>query len=379
MTVYEDEFQDRRGNKSNHKLKPWLVLQYLLKNTDENHAASGFEIAAYIQNNYGISAERRSIYRDIDEINLISLMLDQGCTLEQAKELLEDDDDSLKTVVYDPHQKGFYVAQRKYTFDDIRLLAECVYSAKFVTEKDSRELIDVVCSYVSDYQANKIRHEALLVDRVKTNNRQVLFNLMVINDAMSTMLDGRPHTPEKISFKYLKHTINDLEHTVERRKGQTYIVNPFQILISEGNYYLLVIDGHSKKHYTYRVDRMKDIKRTGEERECEMEFKKLRIKSKPRTAFNMFSGTPAKINLKCVNKLLDTMVERFGTKEAVYKTADKKHFTVTAKVEVSSQFFGWLAGFGEQVKLVGECPMDDGNDVAEEFKGYLDSVRKMYT
>ena len=155
MEKIEDEFDDKRGKKFNHKLKSYLVLQYLLKNTDENHAASGFEIAAYRQNTYGISAERRSISRDIDELNLISLMLDQGCTLEQAKQLLEDDDDSLKTVVYDPHQKGFYVAQRKYTFDDIRLLAECVYSAKFVTEKDSRDLIDVVCSYVSDYQANK--------------------------------------------------------------------------------------------------------------------------------------------------------------------------------------------------------------------------------
>jgi len=378
MEEIEDEFDDKRGKKFNHKLKSWLVLQYLLKNTDENHAKSGFEIAAYIQTAYDISAERRSIYRDIDEINLISLMLDQGCTLEQAKELLEDGDDSLKTVVYDHRMKGFYVAQRKYTFDDIRLLAECVYSAKFVTEKDSRDLMDIVCSYVSDSQANSIRHNALLVDRVKTNNRQVLFNLTTINEAMSTMLDGRPHTPEKISFKYLKHSINDLEHTVERRKGQTYVVNPFQILISEGNYYLLVIDGHSKKHYTYRVDRMKDVRLTGEERECEMEFKKLRIKSKPRRAFNMFSGIPAKVNLRCENKLLDTMVERFGTKEASYKTADKKHFIVTAKVEVSNQFFGWLAGFGEQVKLVGECPMDDGNDAAEEFKGYLDKVRMIY-
>ena len=50
MNEIPDEFEDRRGNKFNHKLKPWLVLQYLLKNTDENHAASGFEIAAYIQN-----------------------------------------------------------------------------------------------------------------------------------------------------------------------------------------------------------------------------------------------------------------------------------------------------------------------------------------
>ena len=58
--------------------------------------------------------------------------------------------------------------------------------------------------------------------------------------------------------------------------------------------------------------------------------------------------------------------------------ADKKHFIVTAKVEVSNQFFGWLAGFGEQVKLVGECAMDDGNDVAEEFEKYLDKIVKMY-
>lgn len=50
MIEVQDEFEDRRGKKFNHKLKPWRVLQYLLKNTDENHAASGFEIAAYIQN-----------------------------------------------------------------------------------------------------------------------------------------------------------------------------------------------------------------------------------------------------------------------------------------------------------------------------------------
>ena len=44
----------------------------------------------------------------------------------------------------------------------------------------------------------------------------------------------------------------------------------------------------------------------------------------------------------------------------------------------ANQFFGWLAGFGEQVKLVGECPMDDGKDAAEEFKTYLNKLREIY-
>ena len=63
--------------KFNHKLKSYLVLQYLLKNTDENHAKSGFEIAAYIQTTYDISAERRSIYRDIDEITINVLWIQE--------------------------------------------------------------------------------------------------------------------------------------------------------------------------------------------------------------------------------------------------------------------------------------------------------------
>ena len=62
-------------------------------------------------------------------------MLEEDCSIDDAEEMLDDDaDDELKLVVYDPHQKGFYVRQRHFDLNDIRLLAECIYSAKFVTE-----------------------------------------------------------------------------------------------------------------------------------------------------------------------------------------------------------------------------------------------------
>ena len=56
------------GKKPNQKLKPYVVLQYLLKYTDENNVASALTIIEYLKE-CGIYAERRSIYRDIEDIN----------------------------------------------------------------------------------------------------------------------------------------------------------------------------------------------------------------------------------------------------------------------------------------------------------------------
>ena len=103
----------------------------------------------------------------IREINLISIMMENDCTLDEAREMLEDEEEKL--VVYDPHRKGFYVRQRHFDLNDIRLLAECVYSAKFVTEGQAKRLVDVVCDFVSEHQAERIKHNAFLTDRVKTN------------------------------------------------------------------------------------------------------------------------------------------------------------------------------------------------------------------
>ena len=57
--------------KPNQKLKPYLVLQYLLKHTDEENVISAEKIALNLNADYGIDAERRSVYKDIEEINKI--------------------------------------------------------------------------------------------------------------------------------------------------------------------------------------------------------------------------------------------------------------------------------------------------------------------
>ena len=358
------------GKRLNQKLKPYVVLQYLLKNTDENMVSSAQDIVAYLEE-CGIDAERRSVYRDIKDINLIALMLEEDCTVEEAKEMLEDDeDDELKNIVYDPHRKGFYVRQRHYDQNDIRLLAECVYAAKFVTEGQAKRLVDVVCGFVSERQAERIKHNAFLVDRIKTENKSVLNNISVINDAMSHRIDGVAHKPEKIRFKYLKYAIEDVSKQVERRSGADYVVSPYQLLINDGNYYLLAYD--RKKIRTYRVDRMKGVSFTREPREGQEEFDKIDVRTYAQRVFSMYSGKKKRVTIRFINMLLDVAVERFGTKDAQYSAVDDKHFIVTAEVEISDLFFGWLLSFGRRVKIL--YP----SDVLEDFRAYIEKMRDMY-
>ena len=364
--------EPKHGKQVNQKIKPYIVLQFLLRNTDEEHTVTAFDVVSYLQE-CGISAERRSIYRDIEEINKVSLMLEENCTIFEAEEmLLDDEDDELKLVVYNKTKKGFYVRQRHFDLNDIRLLAESIYSSKFLTEAQTKRLVDVACEFVSDYQAEKIRHNVFLTDRVKTNNKSVLNNISIINEAMSKEIEGEKHIPEKISFKYLKYTIDNVGNQVERRQGAKYVVSPYQSLINDGNYYLLAFDDYAQDIRTYRVDRMKGVSFTGEPREGKEVFDKIDLHTYTQRVFSMFGGEQKRVTLRFINPLLDTVVDRFGKEGVIYRKEDDTHFSVTAKVEISDQFYGWLLGFGKKVKVLAP------DDVKEKFVAYMDKIREMY-
>lgn len=96
------EVRTGRGKREHQKIKPYLVLQYLMQHTDEEHTVSAAEIVAYFQEYYGIDTERRSIYSDIDEINKVLYMLDNDCSIQEAEEVIDDEEEGEeKFIVYD--------------------------------------------------------------------------------------------------------------------------------------------------------------------------------------------------------------------------------------------------------------------------------------
>ena len=374
------EFKEQKGSgkRNNHKMKPFYVYDYLMRETDATHVASAKMISAYLLENYGIQSESRSIYKDIEEINIAMLLTlrdaygePKVASFERAKELLKDDKN--KTIIYDEHRKGYYVRKRHYKLDDIRILAECVYSAKFIDEKRAKRLVNVVCDLTSEHNAKTIRRDSMLLDRVKTENVAIYDIVNKISAAMSTKIVKKvAHIPEKIKFKYMSYTLqNGVKHT-ERRKGEWYMVSPYKLLISDGNYYLMGYDDKTHKLMNYRVDRMKDVELTGEERSGEEKFKALNMESYLKEHFSMYQGDQEHVKIRAKNFMLDTFVDRFGTRDVIYAKDDDEYFTAIVNVAVSDQFFGWLCGLGRRVQIISPP------SVVERYKKHLDKLRAMY-
>ena len=55
------ETKGTQGKSANQKLKTYLVMQYLLRLTDERHHATMEDIRSYLKEYCGIESERRSV------------------------------------------------------------------------------------------------------------------------------------------------------------------------------------------------------------------------------------------------------------------------------------------------------------------------------
>jgi len=130
-----------KGLSKDQKLKAYLILNWLQKKTDKNHVLNATEIADAITT-YGISAERRSVGRDIMAINeAVLLAHEEALDVDEAREMVED---GQETIVYDPVRKGYYYDNLFCDFEDIRLVAECIYAAKFIDEKRAEKMIEEI-------------------------------------------------------------------------------------------------------------------------------------------------------------------------------------------------------------------------------------------
>lgn len=338
------------------KYKSLIVWNLLLKRTDENHALSITEIQDMLEE-YGLSAERHSISRDIQALTDL-LQRDQDVAV-QERDLLNYE------IEYDPALHGYKVSRRPYEFDDLRLLAKCVRSSKFISPKQEAGLLSVLENFCSEAQMEELKKEVYVIGRTKTTNRYLMGYMVTIYQAI--------RENRKISFQYQKYTLQDRSTQVERRKGAEYIYSPFKMLINDGNYYLLAYDSYKQNLRTFRLDRMKNVKMRAEPRDGEELFAKLDLGTYTQRVFSMFHGERKQVGLRFINPLLDTVVERFGTgPETYYQPDDDRHFIVTTDIEISDQFYGWVAGFRKKAKIVSPP------EVVEGFQKFLQDIQGRY-
>jgi predicted DNA-binding transcriptional regulator YafY len=306
------------------KQKLLYLQKIMLEKTDENHGLTISEIKDALDG-YGIKAERKSLYDDIEILQNFGLDI---CTIRT------------NTVRY-------YVGNRDFQIPELKLLVDAIQSSKFITRKKSLELIDKLGHLVSENEGTQLRREVYVTNRVKTVNEHIYYNVDKLHNAISEN--------KKISFQYFKWDLDFSNGTkivkTARKGGAAYKVSPWALCWDDENYYLVAYDSEAEMIKHYRVDKMERIRLLKEERDGSDKYKDFNPARYAKSVFSMFGGEECEVKLQVDNDFIGVIVDRFGSDIYVVRH-DEHSFTVNVHVMLSPQFYAWLFGLGGKVKIL---------------------------
>ncbi len=323
---------------ANQKLKLLHILKLLYQNSDEDHPLTMAQIIDSLKT-AGIDAERKSIYDDFEALRLFGI-----------------DIESVRTST-----TAYYIASRTFELPELKLLIDIVQTSKFITKKKSFELIKKIESLTSIYEAQSLRRQVYVTNRIKTINESIYYNVDILHDAIS-------HN-HQISFQYFEYTISKERHL--KKNGERYIVSPFALNWDDENYYLIGYDAEAAEIRHYRVDKMLGIEEIENCREGEDQFSQMDMAVYACKTFAMFTGNEKNVTIEFANSMVGPVIDRFG-KDIMIIKSDQDHFTVTVNVAVSPQFFAWLFAFADKARVI--APME----VVKLMKEHLGAVNNIY-
>ena len=292
------------------------LARILLEQTDEDHHLSLAQLVQQLEQ-YGIDAERKSFYDDIEQLRQV------GLDIEFVR------------------GKGYHLPNRTFQLAELKLLVDSVQASKFITHKKSMELIKKLESLTSVHQAQQLQRQVFVSGRVKTMNESIYYNIDRIHAAIGQN--------RQIGFRYFEYTVEKKRQF--RHGGARYCISPFALAWENENYYMLGFDPQAGILKHYRVDKMSDITTLEEPREGMEQFQKLDMADYSRKVFSMFGGQEEMVKLRFQNHLIGVVMDRFGKDITVFPKTDGV-FEIYTRVVLSPQFYGWIFALGDGVQIL---------------------------
>ena len=325
---------------ANQKLKLLYLYKILTEQTDENVTMNASELISELDK-YGVSAERKSIYDDIEALRLYGLDVN----------------------ISPDHGRGYYVGERHFQTSEIKMLIDIVQAAKFISENKSVELIDKISALAPVTDRKALKHQIVVANRVKSANETVYYSI----DHLYRGIDEK----KQVRFKY--YTWDVRKNKLYKNKGQFYYVNPISLMWADEKYYLVAYDDLAAKIKHYRVDKMENVEVCDEYISRPVRAMKFNAADYAKKSFNMFGGEVREVTLRGNSDSIGIIYDRFG-RDIFVVQRDENSFIVTVNVAVSPQFYSWIFGLGDLLTIEG--PDDVVKEYCEMCKKAINNCKK---
>ena len=322
----------------NKKMLNMLILEILRVYSDENHSLTQQDIIRLLDKNYGMVCDRRSVKSNVQ---------------------------SLKEMGYDisMEKKAYRLLSREFDDAELRILIDSVLFSKSISTRQAKDLIGKIRNLASNYFNAKVSHVCNLPELNRTTNKQAMYALDAINDAISEK--------KKICFTY-----NDIgtDFKLHPRKEESYIVNPYQIVANNGKFYLICnTDSHDNVSH-YRIDKMTEVRMLDEKMKPMRDIPELanglNLPKHMAEHIYMFSGPSDTFRLKTGSWMMSQLVDWFGND---FQLTSEKYDEIEVRVTCNKKAMRfWALQYGPYVEVISPKWMRD------EIKKDAETMLKMY-
>lgn len=330
---------------SRQKAKLLYLQKILFELTDENHGITINEMINELEK-YGIKSERKSLYNDLKILENFG-----GMDICKTKS---------NTVKY-------YLASRDFEVPELKMLVDAIQSARFISSKKSLALIKKLEGLVSKYDGSQLQEHVHIVNRVKTYNEKIYYNIDTVTNAIEA--------DRQITFKYFRWKIDCANGCTvkkeERHAGKLYKVSPWALNWSDENYYLIAFDSESNMVKHYRIDKMEHIEISDDLRDGKSQYEQFDISNYNKYIFSMFGGEVADVKLSVDDEYIGVLADKFGENIFIVKNGEHT-FCVTVRVMLSPKFYAWIFSMGDKIEILSP------ENAVNEYKNTVKQVLKLY-
>lgn len=306
-------------NNPKAKLKTLYVMRILQDETDAEHGLSLRQIIERL-NDYGIQAERKGLYRDIEALREFGL--------------------DIQTFQRNPVQ--YAIVRRDFALSELMLLVDAVESCKFLTKRQSRALTTNLKLLANDHERALLDRRIHVPGRIASKTECVFEYVDLLHEAMRKKC--------KVEFMYYKCGLDGKRFATH--DGRPHLVTPIGITFADGYYYLTAWNDDHEAMTEFRIDRMEKLRVSDERATKNEQISHYVFEGEDHELFGRFGGEPVTATLLVQGDKSEIISDRFGDAAEWYKQDDDTA-KVVVKVRKSEQFFGWIAGLGGTVRIHG--------------------------
>ena len=299
--------------------RPLFLLQILKERTDEDNYLTTTQLCDILKREYGLDTHRTTLKSDIEVLQRAGYSIDERRSTQNQYRFIE----------------------REFEVAELKTIIDAVASSKFIAEGKSNELIKKLTSLAGSHKARELKRNVIVDGRGKIENKQILYIIDAINDAINQR--------KKISFQKIEYSIK--KERILHHGGERYTFSPYSLVWDGDNYYVV---GYSDKYQaigSHRVDRIAACPCILDESAVPQPVG-FDISKYIKTTFRMYNAPRAEVELLCDNSVMDAIIDRFGPDVQTY-AGDLQNFRVIEEIAVGKVFFNWIFGFEGKVRIKG--------------------------